>query len=90
MPIANFIADFDLYWQLAYTSLGNSMNNMYQIVSTNLANMWTVTKWFFQNFGTIAYNTVTNIGTIFANYFKQIRNNWQSLLNFFKTGKLEF
>lgn len=88
--LANFIADFDLYWQLAYTSLGNSLNNMWQMFKTGLSNMWTVTKWFFGNFGTIAYNTVSNIGTIFMNYFRQIRNNWQSLLNFFKTGRLEF
>ncbi len=88
--VANFVADFDLYWDLAATSLGNSLNNMYQIFTTNLSNMWTTTKWFFDNFGAIAYNTVENFGTIFGNVFKQIRNNWESLLNFFSTGKLEF
>lgn len=88
--VSNFMFDWDLYWELASVSLGNQMNNMYQIAKTSLTNMWNVTKWFFVSFGTIAGNTVANIGTIFVNYFKQIRNNWQSLLNFFKTGKLEF
>lgn len=88
--VANFVADFDLYWQLAYTSLGNTLNNMWQLFTTGFSNAWIITKWFFGNFGTIAYNTVTNIGNIFVNYFKQIKNHWESLLNFFKTGKLEF
>jgi tape measure domain-containing protein len=85
-----FVQDFDLYWEYAYTSVGNWMNNIYQVVSTNLRNNWTIAKWFFGNFGQMASNIFNGVPKLFSNMVTQIQNHWQSLMNFFKTGKLEF
>jgi len=84
-----FIQDFDLYWEYAYTSLGNWMNNCYQIVTTAFSNAWTVTKWFFSNFFGIASNVFMNLPKLFMNYVQMIINQWKAVLNFFKTGKIE-
>jgi tape measure domain-containing protein len=85
-----FVQDADLYWQHMVTSLGNQMNNAYQVVATAMSNSWNITKWFFTNFVDIASNVLKSIPELFMLYIEQIKNNWTSLLNFFATGKLEF
>lgn len=85
----DFVRDFDLYWEYAYTSVGNWMNNIYQVVSTGMSNAWTITKWFFSNFFGIAANVFLNLPKLFMNYVQLIINQWKGVLNFFRTGKIE-
>lgn len=87
--LADFVRDFDLYWEYAYTSLGNQMNNIYQVVSTAMVNAWTITKWYFSNFFDIAANVFSNLPTLFMKYVEFIIGQWKSVLNFFSTGKIE-
>lgn len=84
------VKNIDLYWKLAYTSLGNSLSNMYQSVATFFENSVTMGKWFYESVGTLFSNLWRNAGKLFDNYIQQLKNNWQSLLDFFKTGKLNF
>ena len=83
-----FILDFDLYWQYAYTSLGNTISNMYQTVSTFFENAVTLGGWFVDNIGQMFVNVYNNIGRIFGNMIQMIKNYWTALLNFFTTGEI--
>jgi len=88
--VFNFVRDLDLYWEYASASIGNWMNNFYQIISTGMSNSWSITKWFFSNFIGITQNAIMSIQQLFMQHIEQIKNNWISLLKFFATGKLEF
>lgn len=87
--VFDFARDFDLYWEYAYTSVGNWMNNIYQVVTTGMSNAWSITKWFFSNFFGIARNVFMGLPKLFMNYIQLIINQWKAVLNFFKTGKIE-
>ena len=83
-----FVLDFDLYWKFAYTSLGNSISNMYQTVSTFFSNAVTLGGWFVDNIGQMFVNVYNNVGRIFGNMVQMIKNYWTALLNFFTTGEI--
>lgn len=88
--IYEFVIDFDLYWEYAYTSVGNSMNNIYQSISAGMVNSWRITKWFFSNFLTIAQNVIAHLPALMENSVMQIINNFESLIKYFATGEMKF
>jgi tape measure domain-containing protein len=88
--VYDFVLNADLYWQHMYLSLGNSISNMWNTVSTFFQNGVTLVSWFGTNFVQLFTNAIDNSKQLFWNYIEQIKNNWNSLLNFFTTGVLQF
>lgn len=88
--VFEFVSNFDLYRRLMVANMANAMINIWEHISTGFTNGVTIIGWFASNFWTILNNVVKNVGTLFTNYFKQIWNNWKALLDFFRTGKIEF
>jgi tape measure domain-containing protein len=79
-----FVSDIDLYWQYAYTSVGNSINNMWQTVSTFFQNAVTLGSWFVGNIGQFFVNLYNNAGRIFFNMVDMMKNIWTGLWNFIR------
>lgn len=86
--MVDLIGNFDLYWEYAYTSLGNSINNMWQRVSTFFENAVTLGGWFVSNIGNFFVNMYNNAGRIFGNMVQMMKNYWSGLWEFFTTGRL--
>lgn len=87
---ANFVGNADLHFQYLKLSARNTFNDMWQNVSTFFRNAVTVGQWWFENAFQMFVNLHKNAGGIFMNLTDQIKGMWQSVVNFFKTGKLEF
>jgi tape measure domain-containing protein len=82
--VMEFVADIDLYWQYAYTSVGNSINNMWQHVSTFFQNAVTLGSWFVSSMLTYWTNLYNNAGRIFFNMIEMMKNIWSGLWNFIR------
>ena len=82
--VMEFVADIDLYWQYAYTSVGNSINNMWQTVSTFFQNAVTMAGWFVGNIGNFFGNLYNNAGRIFFNMIQMMKNIWSGLWDFIR------
>lgn len=88
--VMEFVADSDLWWNLYAASLANGVSNMWQTVSTFFENALIIGTWWYDNIIGIFTNIYNNVGKIFGNLIQQLKNNWQSLLDFITTGELKF
>ena len=87
--VFEFVSNFDLYWKLASLHIANFAWNSWERIKTFFQNSWTVGKWFVSNIGRIFVNLYNNAGRIFMDLGLQIQNIWQSVLDFFRTGRFE-
>lgn len=85
--VSGFVNDWDIYWELAQVHAANKMNNVREIVSAALKNAVNIVSWFYDNVGQIFTNLYNNATWIFSNIVQQMKNAWQSLLDFFSTGE---
>lgn len=67
-----FVSDIDLYYEYAYTYIGNWMSNAYQVVAAETQNMATAFSTVFSNILTIAKNFFTNFTAIVSEGMKMV------------------
>jgi tape measure domain-containing protein len=82
--VMDFVSDFDLYWQYAYTSIGNTINNMWQTVSTFFQNAATIAGWLVSSVVKYFTNLYNNAGRIFSNMVEMMKNIWTGLWDFIR------
>ena len=87
--VVEFVSNFDLYWQLASLNVANFAWNSWERIRTMFVNAWNLGKWFVTNLGKIFANLYNHAGRIFRDLGQQIVNIWQSVLDFFRTGRFE-
>lgn len=85
----DFFGNIDLYWDRTVLTTGNAISNMWQRVSAFFSNMWTLGEWALTSVGTYFVNTWNNLGQVFQNSIEQLKNIWQSLVDFIRTGTFE-
>ncbi len=78
----DLVANFDLYWQLAYTYVANWMMNAWERVKTFGINVVEIISWAGKNWKDILFSAIDASLTFVINLGKNIRALWQAVLDF--------
>ena len=76
--VLDFVTNFDLYWEFAYTTLANHMLNMWNEISAFFENSVTMAKWFVDSTIQLFGNLYNNAGEIFPAIGKNIAIHFQN------------
>lgn len=84
-----FAENWKLHLAIMWERFKLFISNVPAYAKAAFTNMGILARWFADNWRDIMYTSVDYVLTIFTNLGKNIRALWQSVLDFFKTGRWE-
>jgi tape measure domain-containing protein len=80
--IADVIANYDLYWQLAGAYVANFAINAWERIKTFGINIVEIIQWAGRNWYEILYDYGSLVSTVFTNVGSNIKKLWNAVLDF--------